>query len=306
MELEFHQLELRYDRLRIMHPDHERRLLSSLAEVGQQVPIVVVKQDGDEHFVVIDGYKRVRSLRRLSRDTVSSFCWECSEAEALVMSRLWHTGESETALEQCWLLVELHRRFQLSQEELARRFTRSVSWVSRRLALVRELPELIQERVRRGEIVAHAAEKYLVPLARANQQACLRLVEGVGSFRLSSRDMAVLYAAYRDGNVVTRQRLLEAPLLFLKAFQESLASPPPSASPEENLRTDIEVLGSVARRAHRRLRQGALQNLLEREREELARSLRQSLEETRCMTERFEQEMGHAGPQHANGDSQAA
>src|SRR6266481_7085804 len=81
---------------------------------------------------------------------------------------------------------------------------------------------------------------------------------------------------------------------------------PPPASPEENLRTDIEVLGSVARRVHRRLRQGALQNLLEREREELARSLRQSLEETRCMAERFEQEMGHAGPEHASGDSQAA
>ncbi len=85
MELEFHQLELRYDRLRIARPDHERRLLSSLAEVGQQVPIVVVKQDGDEHFVVIDGYKQVRSLRRLGRDTVGSFCWECGEAEALVV-----------------------------------------------------------------------------------------------------------------------------------------------------------------------------------------------------------------------------
>ena len=100
----------------------------------------------------------------------------------------------------------------------------------------RELPESIQERVRRGEIVAHAAEKYLVPFARANQQACLRLVEGVGSLRLSSRDMAVLYASYRDGNAITRQRLLEVPLLFLKAFKESLASPPPS-SVEENLRT---------------------------------------------------------------------
>src|SRR5207245_11030554 len=97
----------------------------------------------------------------------------------------------------------------------------------RSVAVVRELPELIQERVRRGESVGHAAEKYVVPWARATQQACLRLVEGVGSFRLSSRDMAILYGAYRDGTAVTRQRLLEAPLLFLKAFQESLASPPP-------------------------------------------------------------------------------
>ena len=42
MQLEFHQLELRYERLRIVRPEPERRLLASLAEVGQQVPIVVV------------------------------------------------------------------------------------------------------------------------------------------------------------------------------------------------------------------------------------------------------------------------
>src|SRR2546425_10915578 len=136
MELEFHQLELRYDRLRIARPDHERRLLSSLAEVGQQVPIVVVKDSRNEHFVVIDGYQRVRSLRRLGRDTVGSFCWECSEAEALVVSRLWHTGESDAALEQSWLVAELQERFQLSREELERRFTRSVSWGDRRLVPV--------------------------------------------------------------------------------------------------------------------------------------------------------------------------
>ena len=41
MQLEFHQLELRYERLRIVRPEQERRLLASLAEVGQQVPIVV-------------------------------------------------------------------------------------------------------------------------------------------------------------------------------------------------------------------------------------------------------------------------
>jgi len=306
MDLEFHQLELRYEQLRIAHPAQECRLLASLADIGQQVPIVVVKEAGNERFVVIDGYKRVRALRRLRRDAVGSFCWECSEFEALVVSRLLCTGESETALEQGWLLVELHGRFQLSTEELARRFARSVSWVSRRLALVHQLPESIQERVRRGEIVAHAAEKYLVPLARANRSACLQLVEGMGSRRLSSREMGVLYAAYRDGTEVTRQRLLEAPLLFLKAFQESRDSPPPTPGSEESLRTDMEVLGSVARRAHRRLRQGALRNLFEKEREELARVLQQSLEETRCLAKRFEQEMASVGSGHANGDSQAA
>jgi ParB-like chromosome segregation protein Spo0J len=91
----------------------------------------------------------------------------------LITTRLMQTAEPETALEQSWLLAELHERFGFSREELARRFGHSVSWVSRRLALVHELPEVIQEQVRRGEMGAHGAAKYLVPLGRANPPACL-------------------------------------------------------------------------------------------------------------------------------------
>ena len=159
MELEFHQLELRYERLKVARPEPERRLLASLAEVGQQVPIVVVKEAGEGPFVVIDGYKRIRALRRLGRDTVGASCWPGKEAEALITTRLMQTAEPETALEQSWLLAELHERFGLSLEELARRFSHSVSWVSRRLALVHEFPDSIQERVRRGEMGAHGAAK---------------------------------------------------------------------------------------------------------------------------------------------------
>ncbi len=214
MQLEFHQLELRYERLRVVRPEPERRLLASLAEVGQQVPIVVVKDEVSSQHIVIDGYKRIRCLRRLARDMVAASSWPEEEAEALIVTRLMQTAEAETALEQSWLLLELKQRFGFSREELARRFGHSVSWVSRRLALVQELPDVIQERVRRGEIVAHGAAKYLVPLARANRQVCLELVEGIGSTRLTSCDLGILYRAYQTGNWVTRQRLLDAPWFF--------------------------------------------------------------------------------------------
>ena len=42
MNLEFHQLDLRLEHLRVRHPARERRLLASLAAAGQQIPIVVV------------------------------------------------------------------------------------------------------------------------------------------------------------------------------------------------------------------------------------------------------------------------
>jgi ParB family transcriptional regulator, chromosome partitioning protein len=306
VELEFHQLELRYERLRITRPEQERRLLASLVEVGQQVPIVVVQEAVQDRYVVIDGYKRIRSLRRLARDTVAASRWPGEEAEALIVTRLMQTAESETALEQSWLLLELKQRFGFSLEELARRFGHSVSWVSRRLALLQELPEEIQERVRRGEIVAHGAAKYLVPLARANRQVCLELVAAIGSTRLTSCDLGILYRAYHTGNWVTRQRLLEAPLVFLKSHKQAQAAPvllEPSQG--DSLLSDLEVLSSAARRADRRLRQGVLRNLADPQRQELTRCLDQSLHETQRLAERFHKEMGNVGPEHASRDSEA-
>ena len=73
------------------------------------------------------------------------------------MYRSLRTAESESALEQGWLLAELHSSFGLGHDVLAQRFGRSPSWVSRRLALVSELPQAVQDEVRRGRIGAHAA-----------------------------------------------------------------------------------------------------------------------------------------------------
>ena len=128
MDLEFHQLDLRYERLRRRNPRRERLLLASVAETGQQLPVVVVEGGDEGRWVLIDGYKRVRALRRLARDTVRATAWVVSEAEALLLDRLMRTAESEGALEQGWLLRELHQRFGFSCEELARRFDKSKSW----------------------------------------------------------------------------------------------------------------------------------------------------------------------------------
>lgn len=305
MELEFHQLDLRYERLKVARPEAERRLLASLAEVGQQVPVVVVPQAAEGRFVVIDGYKRIRALRRLGRDTVEASCWPGEEAEALIVTRLMQTAEPETALEQSWLLAELRERFAFSLEELARRFGHSVSWVSRRLALVSELPEEIQERVRRGEIGAHGAAKYLVPLARANRQVCLELMEATGTTRLSSRDLGILYTAYQTGNWVTRQRLLEAPLVFLKSHKEAQAAPAIEPGLGASLLTDLEILSATLRRANRRLRAGVLRQLPEKDCQDLARLLDQARHEMERMAEHFAEEMGDAGSKHTRCDSEA-
>ena len=66
MRLEFHQLERRWKHLRVHEPHRQRQLIASLAEAGQQTPIVVVPaEQGSNRYVVIDGYKRIVALEQL-------------------------------------------------------------------------------------------------------------------------------------------------------------------------------------------------------------------------------------------------
>jgi ParB/RepB/Spo0J family partition protein len=254
MELEFHQLDLRYEQLRVRRPVRERRLLASLAERGQQVPIVVIASSESNRFIVIDGYKRIRALKRLRRDTVRATVWDMSETEALILDRSLRTSEGETALEQGWLLTELHRSFNLSLHELAMRFDRSTSWVSRRLALVRELPESVQHKVLDGNVGAAAAMKYLVPMARAKRRDCERMAEAIARNQFSTREVKMLYEAWRKGPVSVRDRVLTEPNLFLRAREEIEQEDP---APTEELNRNLDIIGAVARRTLRQWKETA-------------------------------------------------
>ena len=112
MELEFHQLDLRYEGLRVRRPEREKRLLSSLAERGQQVrDRCRCLPEEPNRYLVIDGYKRIRALRQLGRDTVEQRFGICTKPKRLILDRSLRTAEGETALEQGWLLSELHSSF---------------------------------------------------------------------------------------------------------------------------------------------------------------------------------------------------
>jgi ParB family transcriptional regulator, chromosome partitioning protein len=288
MEVELHQLELRYERLRKRAPAAERALLGSLAEHGQQLPIVVVGEAA--RFIVIDGYKRVRALRRLSRDTVRATDWQVPEIDALLLERRLRL-RSEDALDQAWLLAELQERFGLSLSELGQRFERSKSWVSRRLGLIQTLPAVIHDQVRAGELAAHAAMKYLLPLARANAPAAVQLATTIAPLKLSSRQVGALYAGWQAGTQRTRELIVERPQVYLQA---QFAQMPTAPSATERWLNDLGALSGIAKRARRALHGGLLQQLLEQERAEVEQGFERMRQEVQRLFERFDVEHGHA------------
>ena len=64
MQIEWHQLDLCFESLRPKSHKRERSLLGSLSEHGQQTPVVVIAAEVADRYQLIDGYKRVRALRR--------------------------------------------------------------------------------------------------------------------------------------------------------------------------------------------------------------------------------------------------
>jgi ParB/RepB/Spo0J family partition protein len=221
MDLELHQLDRRYETLRTTSRERDSRVLASLARDGQQLPVVVIAGTAAGRFVLVDGYKRVRGLGKLGQDLVRANCWDLPEEEALLLGRLMRSAEGESVLEQAWLVRELSERFGLSLEDLARRFGRSLSWVSRRLGLVETLPDAIQQLVRDGKLAPHAAMKHLLPLARANRAGAIALARAIAPLRPSTRQTALLWAAFARGNDQTRAQLLQHPELILRASESS-------------------------------------------------------------------------------------
>ena len=301
MQLEFHQLERRWEHLRVRQPQRQRRLMASLAESGQQTPIVVVLNTGErERYLVIDGYKRIAALEQLGRDTIEATLWAMSVAEALLLEWTLRCTPQESALEQGWLLVEMEQSFGYGLEELARRFDRSVSWASRRLALVELMPESIQQQVREGKLGAQLAMKYLVPVARVSLEDCVRMASAFVQQHCNTREAGQLYAAWREGSRVVRERILAEPELFLKTQRQVPGSRPAAAGVERDLAMAVAIL----RRTGRRLA-AALPEMDGRGQEQAQRQIASARQELERMAVRIgkEQEAQHVEPSATNRDS---
>ena len=219
---------------------------------GQQVPVVVVRHGHVDRYVLIDGYARVAVLETLHADEVAAILWDLPEPHALALSHRLDHAQARSALEEGWLLRELERAHGMGLGALAVLLGRSRSWVSRRLGLVTTLPASVQDAVRAGRMSPYAAQKYLVPLARANGGDCEALVASLAPEPTTVRQMRELYVGYKRGDAEVRARIVAEPRLYLRALAATGGDADGERAGDDVVR-DLSILESVSRRAHRRL-----------------------------------------------------
>lgn len=297
MQIELHELELRYAAIRIRDAARAARMRASLAANGQQSPVCVIAASASDapRFVLIDGYLRVNAARALAYDVVTAVLLPLSESDALIMAHRLDEVGRRSALEDGWLLDELVTRHHLTQDELGKRLSRSRSWVSRRLALVCLLPECAQHAVREGVVPAQAAMKYLVPLSRDKRAACERIVIALGAApAVTEREMGRLYASWRKGDAEQRARIEAHPRLFVRA-DDSVR--PDEGSDTEHLIRDLQAISGLCMRGRRRVIDGQV----ELSRRRLRRAFREAQRNFTTLTELMTEEQD-ARPVHTHGD----
>lgn len=243
-EVELRLLALDFAHLRASDVKAEAHLMTSMGVAGQQHPVLIVIR-GDGQRVVIDGYRRVRALRRLGRDTVIVLVLGANEADALAYCHRLATGRRRSALEEGWLVRELCESIGRTLAHVGMSLGRSTSWVSRRLGFATALPTEIETAVRDGLVSPHGAMRSLLPLARANKGHAQQIVSALGRERLTTRQLGALWVAYRAGDAEQRARIAEQPLLLLRA-QESLAGAPTEVAVTRDVNAATRALG----RAH--------------------------------------------------------
>jgi ParB-like chromosome segregation protein Spo0J len=176
-----------YAPLRIVSPRWEAAMEKSLRVHGQLTPVVCARsQSGDE---LIDGFKRVRALRRLGREMVVVRVLEATpRACKAAMIQLNKATKSLTGIEEGFIVKSLRGEDGLSQGEIGVLLGRHQSWVSRRLSLVDRLDAEVQENVRLG-LVSVAAAREIARMPRGIQK---ELTAKIVKYRLTTRQVGKL------------------------------------------------------------------------------------------------------------------
>lgn len=216
-ELDLHRIQLRFAHMRLQKSATWQRLLSSIGQVGQKVPVVVVP-DANGDFILLDGYLRVKALQHCRQDTVMSEIWECDPQHGLLQVLAGLQQRPWEAIEEAYLLQELIN-YGMTPQAISAQIGRDPSFISRRLQLLSIGSDELLTAITERKISAWAGSRILAPLARANMAHATHLIAHLQGKTYSTRQLQQFYVHYQNSNKTVRERMVANPDLFLQSLE---------------------------------------------------------------------------------------
>ncbi len=213
------RIKERYSYFRIVNPISETVMFKSMERYGQVSP-VIVEGCGVEGYELIDGFKRLRAVRKL----------ECKSLLARVLPTSLHTSkaailllnwasQSINVMEEALVVHSLCREDGLTQVEIGTLLGRHKSWVCRRLSLLERLDDEVQENIRLG-LVSAGIGRQLAKLPRGNQQ---RVLAAIQEHKFTCRETEQLVSELLNRPKRDHERILRGELLVNVPSKETVA-----------------------------------------------------------------------------------
>jgi len=221
-ELEWHQLECRYQSLRFHTDNAIKKLMINIHDHGLLTPIIVIPSgSAEKSWIVIDGYLRIAVFKALNLDKIKVTIWAISVPEALLRAYQHNTSRPWDKLEEANLIQELITLHNCSQEHVAKRLGKSPAWVCHRLKLLSEMPDFVKEAIYKGTLSSWTGSRVIAGFARANPMHTKHLIDYLQSHTHGTRDIQSFYEHYSDATTKTKNEMADNPSIFFKALKLS-------------------------------------------------------------------------------------
>jgi hypothetical protein len=256
-EIELAALCRKYESFRIKNKYREQQLLTSILENGIREPLSCIKKS-EEHYILLDGYKRLRCLCKLKLNLVPVTSIGNDDQEAIFQLIIQSNNKSLQTVEQTCFLDELHKQFGLSVTQMADRLSVSPAWVSVRLGILEEMSDVVKQKVFSGDFPVRSYMYTLKPFTRVNnQQRIDSFVTKVSGKQLSTRDIDTLAYGYFRGGPKVKEQIeqgnLDWTLRTLKGKTGSLTQDTSLNSRERSVLSDFELLQKYLHKGIRHL-----------------------------------------------------
>ena len=198
-------------------PTYITELAEDIKAEGQLKPIMVRPHPTEPNrYQAVDGEHRVRALRKLGETLVRAEIHALTDEEAYYRAMRINQlhGKALEELEEACHINKMKGIFDYSEEQIAKRFSRSQSWVRDRLILALSLAPMVEENVSNRLLTSTDAIRIAVlPKEEQTQVAELIAKKRKNGFKISTRATTGLVHAIKEAKTPEeKQRILDKPV----------------------------------------------------------------------------------------------
>ena len=242
-QAELSTFDLRYEDHRMKNPAFERKLLALIAERGIEEPLEGVDTNGTR--ILLNGFKRFRCARKLGIGLVSYVSLGKDEAMGIVALIRVSNDRSLGILEQARFIDDLKNSHNMNLAEIAEKLSRSKSWVSMRMGIMKEMPGKVRRKIFSGAFPVYSYMYTLRPFMRMNKEKPEEIeafVNGVSGKKLSVREIEQLAHGYFRGPERFREEIRKGNIaLSLERMKQVPRDPEGCSEFERVFLHDLEI-----------------------------------------------------------------